>query len=93
MLPMSKMGFRCKVQLFAYNKISRQPGFQDGDTTAPIFYVSSWNSESVREDCNVLCERTLVVRCAQSASNGAVRDSVHVVHLCQDRNRGSRLLL
>jgi hypothetical protein len=30
-------GFEVKVQLFAYYKISRQPAFQDGDTTAPIF--------------------------------------------------------
>jgi hypothetical protein len=38
-------GSRWKIQLFAYNKISRQPAFQDGDTTAPIFYVSSWNGK------------------------------------------------
>jgi hypothetical protein len=45
MLLMLRVGSRWKVQLFAYNKISRQPAFQDGDTTAPIFYVSSWNGD------------------------------------------------
>lgn len=38
-------GLVWKVQLFAYYKISRQPGFQAGDTTAPIFYVSSYEGE------------------------------------------------
>lgn len=31
-------GFSC----FAYNKFPRQSAFQDGNTTAPIFYDSSW---------------------------------------------------
>ena len=74
MLLMLKVGLRCKVQLFAYNKISRQPGFQDGDTTAPIFYVSSWNSERVRDDRKGLRERTLVMRCTQSTSQGTCAD-------------------